>query len=559
MKIPKALSFYCWLGLMLGILGSKLQLPATAADKISFWYSALEFSVDINDLEKNLEIDLETPIVEIEGNTFTKVYQQANLINSPSTPKTQWQSLLTQEIRLDRVAISRLLNSSLGTRILHSIGEIIRVSPQQNGFYALRSALILAPDSSGRFTLLDVVRQFPAETINIDAQVIFKLVDAFGELQTETQKEIAAIKGQAAIASQSKSATDFKQQPDIDIQNSGYFTWHQENLTLYDQKRDRSLAVALYRPQIDFDISAKIPLVIVSPGFSAEKEQFSYLAEHLASYGMAVAILDHPGSDYAQVENFLAGTTKEILTAQELINRPQDVSYLLDELQRKQQVNPSSLGNLNLKKVGIIGHSIGSYTALALGGAKLNLKHLQQYCSTKVFDSNWFNPSMVVQCLAAKLSPTKNYQLGDRRITAIFAMNPFSSKIFGETGLSQLRIPVAFVGGSQDLFTPILSEQIEPFAWLGSREKYLLLIDQGTHTYHRMKLLNTLLINITDNRFNPQLARSYIKVMSLAFMQTHITHQAKYRRFLTNNYARPISQNPMKLNLINSKSIKSNL
>jgi predicted dienelactone hydrolase len=558
MKIPRALSFCGWLGLMLGILGG-IQLPATAADKISFWYSALEFSVDINDLEKNLEIDLETPIVEIEGNTFTEVHKEVNFINSSSTPKTQWQSLLTREIRLDRVTVSRLLHSALGTRILHSIGEIIRVSPQQNGFYALRSALILAPDSSGRFTLLDVIRQFPAETINIDAQVIFKLVDVFGQLQTETQKEIVAIKEQAAIASQSKSVTDFTQQPDIDIRNPGYFTWHQENLTLYDQKRDRSLAVTLYRPQTNFDTSAKIPLVIISPGFSAEKEQFRYLAEHLTSYGMAVAILDHPGSDYTQVENFLAGTTKEILTAQELINRPQDVSYLLDELQRKQQVNPSSLGKLNLEKVGIIGHSIGSYTALALGGAKLDLKQLQQYCSTKAVDSNWFNPSMVVQCLAAKLLPTKNYQLSDRRITAIFAMNPFSSKIFGKTGLNQLRIPIAFVGGSQDLFTPILSEQIEPFAWLGSRQKYLLLIDRGTHTYHRTKLLKTLAINTTKNSFKPQLARGYIKVMSLAFMQTHITHQVKYRRFLTNNYARYISQNQMKLNLVNYSLIKSNL
>ncbi|MEO0013053.1 MAG: hypothetical protein RLZZ535_1442, partial [Cyanobacteriota bacterium] len=420
-----------------------------------------------------------------------------------------------------------------------------------------RSAFVLAPDSSGRFTLLDVLRQFPAQTIHIDAQVILKLVDAFGQLKTETQREIAAIKEQAAIASQSKSVTDFKQQPDINIQNPGSFTWHQENLALYDQKRDRSLAVVLYRPQIDFDLSAKIPLVIISPGFSAEKEQFSYLAEHLASYGMAVAILDHPGSDYAQVENFLTGTTKEILTAQELINRPQDVSYLLDELQRKQQINPSSLGNLNLEKVGIIGHSIGAYTALALGGAKLDLKHLQQYCSTKAIDSNWFNLSMVVQCLAAKLSPTKNYQLSDRRITAIFAMNPFSSKIFGETGLRRLKIPVAFVGGTKDFFTPVLPEQIEPFAWLSSREKYLLLIDGGTHTYHRTKLLNTLAINTTENSFKPQLARSYIKVISLAFMQSHITHQAKYRRFLNNNYARHISQKPMKLNLVDSSSIES--
>jgi predicted dienelactone hydrolase len=548
MKIPRALSFCGWLGLMLGILGGKFQLPATAAEKVSFWYSSLEFSIDINDLETDLEI----PVEEIDRNAVTKV-------NSVSPePAEKWQSLLTQEIRLDRVTISRLFNSALGTKILQSIGEIIRVSPSQNGFYALRSALVLASNSSGTFTLLDVLRQFPGDTININAQAILKLVDVFKQLQTETQREIAAIKQQAAITTvnQNKSATDFTQQPDLE--KSGYFTWHQENLALYDQKRDRSLAVALYRPQINLDISVKIPLVIISPGFSTKKETFSYLAEYLASYGMAVAILDHPGSDYAQVKNFLAGTTKEILTAQELIYRPQDVSFLLDELQRKQQVNPSSLGNLNLEKVGIIGHSIGAYTALALGGAKLDLEHLQQYCSTNTVDANWFNPSMVVQCLGSELSSSKNYQLSDRRISAIFALNPFSSKIFGKTGLSQLKIPVAFVGGSQDLFTPILSEQIEPFAWLGSREKYLLLIERGTHGYHRTKLLHTLAIKTTENSFKPQLARSYIQVMSLAFMKTHVTHEAKYRRFLTKNYVRHISQNPMKLNLVNSRSIKSN-
>lgn len=563
MKIPKAFSFYCWLGLMLGVLGGgKLPPPATAAETVSFWYSSLEFSVDINDLEKNLEIDLENPIVEIEGNTFTEVNNQVNPINSPPVPK--WQLLLTQDIRLDRVTVSRLLNSSLGTIILQSIGEIIRVSPSQNGFYALRSAFVLASSSSESFTLLDVLRQFPADTINIDAQASLKLAHLFGQLQRETQREIAAIKHQAENESQDHSATefsDFSQQPNVE--NPGSFTWHQENLALYDQKRDRSLSVAFYRPQMDFNISKKTPLVVISPGFGVKKENFSYLAEHLASYGVAVAILDHPGSDYAQVKNFFAGTTREILTPQELIDRPQDVSYLLDELERLEQAKPSSLGTLDLEKVGIVGHSVGSYTALALGGAKLDIKYLQQYCSTNTLDLNWFNPSMAVQCLAAKLPSTKNYQLGDRRIAAIFAMNPFGSKIFGETGLNQLKIPVVFVGGSKDVFTPLLSEQIEPFAQLGSREKYLLLIDRGTHAYRHTKLLSALAINTgvntTDKGFNPQLARNYAKAMSLAFMQTYISDQAKYRRFLTKNYAQYISETPMNLNIISPTPIKPSI
>lgn len=557
MKILRALRFSCWLGLMLGSLGWKSQLPATAAEKISFWYGALEFSVDIDDLETHLgEIDREL-VTDVNSVNSESLKEWRSLLDTASDESNSQDiavSLLTQEFPIDRVTVSRLLNSSLGTRILQSLGEIIRVNYSQNGFYALRSALILATDSSEKLTLLDVLRQFPADTIQIDAKASLKLADTFTQLQTETKKAIALVKQQAAINTNNKSTIDFTQQPDI--QNPSYLAWQQETLTLLDKKRDRSLAVDLYRPQIELNVSLNIPLVIISHGFSGAKEDFDYLAQHLASYGMAVAILNHPGSDRTQLDNFFAGTTRDILTAREFIHRPQDVSYLLDELQRRERVAPSRLGTLDLERVGIIGHSFGSYTALALGGAKLNIGHLRQYCPSKVIDLNWFNPSVVLQCLASQLSTTKNYQLGDRRIAAIFAMNPMISNVFGEQGLSQLEIPVAFVGGSKDLITPVLLEQIEPFTWLGSQEKYLLLIDKGTHGYDRLNLVETLADSTTDSSFDPQLVRGYIKTMSLAFMQTHLANQTKYQRFLTNNYAKHISKTPLKLSLTRSIQIK---
>ncbi len=558
MKILRALRFSCWLGLMLGSLGWKSQLPATAAEKISFWYGALEFSVDIDDLKTHLgeiDRDLVTDVNSVNSESLKEWRSLLDTASDESNSQDIAVSLLTQEFPIDRVTVSRLLNSSLGTRILQSLGEIIRVSHSQNGFYALRSALILAIDSSEKLTLLDVLRQFPADTIQIDAKASLKLADVFTQLQTETKKAIALVKQQAAINTNNKSTIDFAQQPDI--QNPGYLAWQQETLTLFDQKRDRSLAVDLYRPQIELNVSLNIPLVIISHGFSGAKEDFDYLAQHLASYGMAVAILNHPGSDRTQLDNFFAGTTRDILTAREFIHRPQDVSYLLDELQKRERVAPSRLGTLDLERVGIIGHSFGSYTALALGGAKLNIGHLQQYCPSKIIDLNWFNPSVVLQCLASQLSTTKNYQLGDRRIAAIFAMNPMISNVFGEQGLSQLEIPVAFVGGSKDLITPVLLEQIEPFTWLGSQEKYLLLIDRGTHGYDRLNLLETLANSTIDSSFDPQLVRGYIKTMSLAFMQTHLANQTKYQRFLTNNYVKHISKTPLKLSLTRSIQIKS--
>jgi len=59
------------------------------------------------------------------------------------------------------------------------------------------------------------------------------------------------------------------------------------------------------------------------------------------------------------------------------INRPLDVKYLLDELERRDKSDLSF--QLNLQQVGVIGQSLGA-TALALAGATFNFKQLQNDC-----------------------------------------------------------------------------------------------------------------------------------------------------------------------------------
>lgn len=137
-------------------------------------------------------------------------------------------------------------------------------------------------------------------------------------------------------------------------------------------------------------------------------------------------------------------------------------------------------------------------------------------------------------------------QLSDERIAAVFAMNPIISSIFGQH-LSKLDLPVVFVAGSNDLIAPALLEQIMPFTWLTSPNKYLLLIQQGTHFYKESETFSTL-----TGSANLSLARQYLKVMSLAFMQTYIANESDYRLFLNSSYASFISQRSMKLNLVNS-------
>lgn len=88
--------------------------------------------------------------------------------------------------------------------------------------------------------------------------------------------------------------------------------------------------------------------------------------------------------------------------------------------------------------------------------------------------------SLLVQCKSALLPPA-NYSLHDDRIKAIIAVNPLASSIFGQSGMSQIQVPLMLVAGSQDIVTPAVPEQIRPFTWLSTPNKYLVLIENGTH------------------------------------------------------------------------------
>ena len=105
-----------------------------------------------------------------------------------------------------------------------------------------------------------------------------------------------------------------------------------------------------------------------------------YLAEHLASYGFAVAVLEHPGSNAKRFQEYFAGLASPP-EPEEFINRPLDIKYLLDELQRLEKSDPTLHGKLNFQQVGAIVQFFGGYTVLTLAGAKINFEQLRQDCN----------------------------------------------------------------------------------------------------------------------------------------------------------------------------------
>lgn len=108
-------------------------------------------------------------------------------------------------------------------------------------------------------------------------------------------------------------------------------------------------------------------------------------------------------------------------------------------------------------------------------------------------ESDSVNVSLLLQCRALALGKNSpdyqqiqqnlsNLDLRDRRVQAVIALNPITSSILGQTGLSRIEIPVVIAGGASDTVTPTLLEQVQAFSWLTTKDKYLGIGDKGTHT-----------------------------------------------------------------------------
>jgi predicted dienelactone hydrolase len=524
------------LGVILGSLGFWfLPVPGiansvVAAEKIYISYGAIERSISVNSLEGYAK----EGIIDDDLATYAEYVSPGRLL--------QLQRVLLARIDLSPVAVSQFLYTPTGKTLLERLGEVVQTESRQSGFYALRAALILAAADPEGLTLLNILQKFPTN-VRVNMGRTLQLAEALETLISQSRRAIALI-SERSIAAAQQQEVDFTQLPDL--RSPGGFSWSKQTLKLTDRRRHRTFVADLYLPTPD---SRLFPVIVISHGLGSDRTSFIYLAEQLASYGFAVAVPEHPGSNAEQLRLLFSGQAAEVAEPNEFINRPLDVKYLLDELERLNAAHPS--WRLNVQQVGIIGQSFGGYTALALAGASLNFNQLRRDCDRP---KDVWNLSLLLQCRALAL-PLTQYNLQDRRVKTAIAINPFTSSIFGELGLKKIQLPVAIVSSSADTIAPALPEQIIPFAWLTTPQKYLVSIDRATH-------FSTIGESVSDSDPiplpaqvigpNPAIARRYISVLSVAFMKTYLAKNPLYRPYLNSSYIETISQAPLDASLVSS-------
>lgn len=510
-------------------------IPLNAAEKLYLSYGPLMFSLQVKSLE-----------------TFAKdgtINKDLDFYLQRATPQQQaeFREALVKRVDINPVLISRFYNSKIGEDILTRLGKGITLQGGINGKYALRGALIEAAASPEGLTLLNVFKKFPTN-IQFQGELMKGLAQEADKviLATETLiKEFRSLTAQeATIGSPVNYATlpDLRKPGDYEVKKQ---VWH-----LTDKSRDRDFYVDVYIPQQEG--ASKTPVVVFSHGLSSRPEDYAKGLEHLASYGYLVAAPQHPGSDTIYLQGMLEGYHRDVFDLNEFINRPKDLSYVIDELQRRNQSEFQD--KLDLENVGVGGHSFGGYTVMAIAGAEIDFENLQQDCN-RLYGG--LNVSLLLECRALEL-PRQTYNLRDGRIKAVFAANPVNRSIFGQKEISKISIPILLASGSDDPAAPPVFEQAASFTWLTTPDKYWALIEGQAHVNFTMldPGIKKAIDSVGHLTLPSQtLIGSYNDAISAAFFQIYIGNNESYRPYLRSSYAEYLSQGEtFKLDFISAAS-----
>lgn len=501
-----------------------------AAQKIVVRYGAFSESFTLDQLQTIAETGKFPKGYEI----YTKQLTQAQ--------RNQIISALRTNMPMNVVTMNNLLNTRIGTTILNDLAVAIR-REDTAGVQALRSSLVLASSAPNGLSILSFIAAYPSNQLEIDLPQAFKVTENFNIAFWQTQRFMEAIAPRLGSRKAELKLTFDPSQP-------GKASVQIMKFDLNDQKRGRRIPVDLYWSTA---VNSDKPVILFSHGLGSVRTEIKYLAEHLASHGYAVVAFEHPGSNETNTISALAGKNR-LMKPQEFLERPKDISFVLDELAIKNRDSSFPLANkLTTNNAMIVGYSFGGSTALSIAGAEYQLEGLKQRCKENIAV---FSLGEGIQCIAQEL-PENNYQFLDPRIKRAIALSPTTSLLFGDAGLKKVNIPTLIFSASADKTTPALTEQVLGFDRIPS-PKWLVGIIGATHlsvkdptaTIDQRGKIDTPLSGgeiVGEQAID---IRRYIQTITLAFAAQLTPEAQNYQVFLTSDYAQYASTTAFPIRLI---------
>ena len=291
-----------------------------------------------------------------------------------------------------------------------------------------------------------------------------------------------------------------------------------EDLGLHDAKRDKDLHVRIFYP----NDAGKFPVIVFSHGAGGSQTCCDGLTRHWASYGYVTIQPTHEDSAVRRRNQgeknirFMQAVRDALKKPALWESRPLDVSYVLDAMQTLENRVPGLLGKIDADRIGVGGHSMGSYTTEAIAGALIDLPG----------------------------HPGRSF--ADPRVKAVLCLSPQGPGQFGLNDHSFDRISLPYMGmtGSLDSLGPVASPAWHktPFERSQPGDKYHIFIDGANH----MSFITprTLLPGYREQGGS---IFDYTNSASLAFWDAYLKGDARAKSYLQSDALEKSSHGAAKL------------
>mgnify|MGYP001167714762 CR=1 FL=1 len=501
-------------------------LPGKAAERIVIELEDMSLPISVEQLVEWVE-EMSIP------NSIKELSEWARNKDDINSELSNWLNLLEMESRgnlvrilkspfiKDRSMAMQLLRSWMGRKLLDEISDLVRLDNDSSGKQVLVTLEFLV-NSQKSVNTLDLLQALPAETIYLDLDGLIKIANQWkNELKNQQQLvvQLSELKSNLQMYSNDEylsSKKSFRRSFSLDVNH-----------------RLMPLELEIWNPAKGLEDRPN--WLIFMPGLGGDVDHFRWLARLLSESGWPVVLLQHPGSDGKAVQELLEG--KRPLPGAEVI--PERLSDLSAVISAQKTGELPVMG----EKLILMGHSLGALTAFLASGS-IPDDDLAARCQTALKDLSLTNLSKLLQC---QLIDVELKQISTPEINGIIALNSFGSLLWPSPVGIKNSFPILITGGTYDLITPALSEQLGLFLSTSPNKKSMVLLIQGASHFSPIRVEGQLAKESGDDLF--QLGESLVGVQPLIVQKLLASEIINFLKNLEDEQANNLSRKQEKYGL----------
>ena len=441
--------------------------PAAAAQQLRLQLDGLQLPIDLRELEA------------WSRNPSTANGELAIWLNllEPSS-RMGLRRLLNATVIRDRSFGSQLLGSWSGDQMLKQLAELLACGDGCSTDRLMLVTLQRLLQSQVSVSSIELLRALPVERLTLDLDDLLVLASNW------RQQLQAQYLGFQRLQSLALPLRQYR--PPLLPADAALLP---RRLQLPVAHRKTPLPLELWpssNPQVG-------PWLLLMPGLGGDPEQLNWLAAALADQGWPVVLVKHPGSDSAAIQDSFSGK-RPFPGAESLPDRLADVEAVL-AAQSQGALGVLGPGRAGSQGVVLMGHSLGGLVALMAAGMPPE-PGLASRCARALNHLPVINISRLLQCQIPQLpapgaaapgaatataSQVATNSLTFPPLIAVVVYNSFGSLLWPDAGLAPLKVPVLMVGGSLDLITPPIAEQLPAFLHSAHSRSRLVLVQGASH------------------------------------------------------------------------------